>query len=96
MMYSLFSNLHHRSERFIPPMQDLHGLFGWTLLICHERCSARFESLLADFSGRDLRVEVGMGSMISFSAGRLREVVVDEVMDNVDDCEVKEGVVEVV
>ena len=59
-------------------------------------CSARFESLIADFSGRDWRVEVGTGSMISFSAGRLREVVVDEVVDNVDDCEVKEGVVEVV
>ena len=58
-------------------------------------CSARFESLLAGFSGRVVRTVVEVGSMISSVAGRLREVM-EEIVDIVEHCEVRDGVVEVV
>ena len=58
-------------------------------------CSAIFESLLAGLSGRVVRIEVEVDSMISSVAGRLREVM-EEIVDVVEHCEVRNGVVEVV
>lgn len=56
---------------------------------------AKDASLFAGGRGRQVRLNVGLASMTSSAAGRLREEV-DEILDTVDDCEVWEGVVEIV